>query len=60
MFTVALETIFYYIHDQSQFLEAFNKALASHPKYPIDISFYRDSKWEDFQRLLNDFAGVSG
>jgi hypothetical protein len=54
-----LKELVYYIHEQDQFLDAFNKTLENHSKYPIDISFYEDSKWEDFQRLLSDFAGAA-
>lgn len=48
-----LKELVYYIHDQNLFLAAFNSALESHPKYPIKITFYKDEKWEEFQRLLN-------
>ena len=51
-----LKELVYYIHDQDQFLEAFNQALSNHPRYPIEINFYQDKDWEDFQRLLNDFS----
>ncbi|MEE9345778.1 MAG: DUF695 domain-containing protein [Methylococcales bacterium] len=51
-----LKELVYYIHDQNQFLEAFNKALSSHQRYPIEINFYEDKVWEDFQKLLNDFS----
>ena len=50
-----LKELVYYIHDQEKFLEAFNKALSGHPRYPIEINFYQDAEWEDFKRLLNDF-----
>lgn len=50
-----LKEFVYYIHDQNQFLEAFNKAVDGHPRYPIEINFYEDKVWEDFQNLLNDF-----
>lgn len=51
-----LKELVYYISDQEQFLQAFNKALSDHPRYPIEINFYQDSDWEDFKRLLNDFS----
>ena len=50
-----LKELVYYIHDRDEFLESFNKALTNHPRYPIEINFYEDKKWEDFQKLLNDF-----
>jgi hypothetical protein len=51
-----LKELVYYIHNQDQFLEAFNKAMSSQPRYPIDINFYEDKVWEDFQKVLNDFS----
>jgi len=52
----SLKELVYYIHDQDQFLAELNKALSTHKRYPIEISFYKDEKWEDFQKLLDDFA----
>ena len=51
-----LKELVYYINDQDKFLEAFNTTLSDHPRYPIEINFYQDADWEDFKRLLNDFA----
>ncbi|BFM16625.1 hypothetical protein R50073_28080 [Maricurvus nonylphenolicus] len=51
-----LKELVYYINDQELFLESFNKALSNHPRYPVEINFYQDAEWEDFTRLLNDFA----
>ncbi len=51
-----LKELVYYIHDRDQFLAALNKALGSHPPYPIEINFYQDEDWEDFRRLLSDFS----
>ncbi|WP_228160525.1 DUF695 domain-containing protein [Marinobacter bohaiensis] len=53
-----LKELVYYIHDRDQFLAALNDALADHPRYPIEINFYEDRTWEDFQRLLSDFDGA--
>ena len=50
-----LKEFVYYIHEQGQFLELFNKTLSGRPKYPIEISFYEDIEWEDFKRVLSDF-----
>lgn len=50
-----LKELVYYISDQDKFLDSFNKALNGHQRYPIEINFYQDAKWEDFKRLLNDF-----
>lgn len=51
-----LKELCYYINDQDQFLEAFNKSLSDHPRYPIKINFYQDQEWDDFKRLINDFV----
>lgn len=51
-----LKEFVYYIHDQAEFLDALNKTLSEHPRYPIEITFYQDQNWEDFAKLLSDFA----
>lgn len=51
-----LKELVYYIHDREIFLEKFNEALSDHPRYPIEINFYEDEAWEDFQRILKDFS----
>ncbi|OYY40582.1 MAG: hypothetical protein B7Y56_15850 [Gallionellales bacterium 35-53-114] len=51
-----LKELVYYISDQEQFMSAFNKALAKHQEYPIEIKFYKDPEWEDFLKLLKDFS----
>ena len=50
-----LKEFVYHIKNDDQFIDAFNSALNGHPRYPVEISFYEDKEWEDFQRLLNDF-----
>ena len=47
-----LKEFVYYIESREAFLAGFNDALASHPRYPIEINFYEDQDWEDFQRIL--------
>ena len=51
-----LKELVYYIHDQDQFLEVFNKVMSRQPRYPIEIVFYEDEIWGDFQKVLNDFS----
>ena len=51
-----LKELVYYINDREKFLEVFNKTLSGHPRYPIEINFYQDAEWEDFERLLNGFS----
>ena len=45
-----------YIADQEQFLASLNNALADHPRFPIEIKFYEDKEWSDFQQLIDDFS----
>ncbi len=45
-----------YIADQEQFLASLNNALAKHPTFPIEIKFYEDKDWSDFQQLIDDFS----
>ena len=50
-----LKELVYYIIDRDEFLSALNRALAEHPQYPIDIDFYEDAEWKDFQTILGKF-----
>jgi hypothetical protein len=53
-----LKEFVYYTENQEIFLAAFNNALVSHPLYPIEITFYEDQSWEDFQRILGKFRNI--
>ena len=50
-----LKEFAYYISDRDEWIDAFNKALAGHPRYPIEINFYKDQQWQDFQSILKLF-----
>lgn len=50
-----LKELVYYIQDRTQFMDAFNDALSDHPSFPIEINFYEDRVWEDFQKILEMF-----
>ena len=50
-----LKELVYYILDRDQFMAALNHALREHPRYPLEIKFYEDEKWEDFQNLRGRF-----
>ena len=50
-----LKELVYYIPDRDQFMAAFNHALTEHPRYPLEIKFYEDKDWEDFQNLRGRF-----
>jgi hypothetical protein len=51
-----LKEFVYYIADQGHFMEAFNDALTGHARYPIDITFFEDAAWEDFQKIRDLFT----
>jgi len=52
-----LKELVYYISDRERFMTAFNDALSEHARYPIEINFYKDPTWGDFQRLRGLFKG---
>lgn len=54
-----LKEFAYYISDRDHFIGELNRALASHARYPIEISFYDDSRWSEFRDLLREFGGRS-
>ncbi|GHE72840.1 DUF695 domain-containing protein [Roseivirga thermotolerans] len=45
----------YQISDRDQFIKELNKALRGHERYPIEITFYEDSDWKGFIKLVKDF-----
>jgi hypothetical protein len=53
-----LKELTYYIHNQDQFLEAFNNVMSGQPRYPIALNFYEDRVWEDFKKLLDDLSKI--
>lgn len=50
-----LKELVYYIQDRAQFIDEFNDAMSKHSRYPIEINFYEDKTWSDFQKILNTF-----
>ncbi len=48
----SLKQLVYYVADQDQFMNALNEALVGEPRYPIEIEFYSDPEWEEFQTTL--------
>lgn len=51
-----LKEFAFYIADRDQFMAAFNAALRSHPRYPIEIDFYEDPEWSDLRMVLDAFG----
>ena len=50
-----LKELVYYSSSQEEFMQNLNKTLSKHERYPIEISFYEDKEWCEFNKLLNDF-----
>lgn len=50
-----LKELIYYIRDRDQFMKALNGALVKHERYPIEIRFYEDREWKEFNELRADF-----
>ena len=50
-----LKELVYYISDRDEFMSAFNDALSDHRPYPIEINFYEDYEWADFERVRGLF-----
>lgn len=48
-----LKELVYYVNDRDTFIEAFNAALAGHQRYPIEITFHEDSRWQYLEELLD-------
>jgi hypothetical protein len=51
-----LREFVFHVADREAFMEALNRALASHPQYPIEIKFYEDRSWSDLTKLIADFS----
>lgn len=53
-----LKEFAYYVADPSEFMAELNSMLRPLPRFPIDIDFYRDEDWSDFQSIINLFRGA--
>lgn len=54
-----LKELVYYISDREEFMGAFNDALSGHSRYPIEINFYEDYEWADFEKVRGLFKQAS-
>jgi hypothetical protein len=43
----------FYTTSRERFMGAFNELLAKHERYPLNIKFYDDPKWEIWQQTAN-------
>jgi hypothetical protein len=46
----------FYVADQEGFLEEFNEHVADQPRYPIEITFYKDETWSELRELIDDLG----
>jgi hypothetical protein len=49
-----LREFVFYSADRDRFLELFNGLVAGHPRYPIEIKFFKDETWSELQDLIDD------
>ena len=50
-----LKELTYYINDRDTFSEKLNDALRDHDRYPIELTFYEDNEWKEFENTRTDF-----
>lgn len=53
-----LKELLYYINDRDLFTERLNETLREHDRYPIEIDFYEDPNWQEFERTRADFGSI--
>ena len=55
-----LKELIYYVHDRDEFMKKLNEALTEHDSYPIEIEFFEDPEWEEFETTRADFKKRTG
>lgn len=50
-----LKEFVFYCEAQKEFMDIINLTLANHERFPIEITFYEDKEWSEFNTLLKDF-----
>lgn len=53
-----LKEFAYYIADPGTFMTEVNRILKPLPRFPIDINFYLDEEWSDFQAIVGMFKNA--
>lgn len=51
-----LKTFAFYVKDRDAFMTKFNGALRGNKPFPIEITFYSDPQWTDFNELVDIFS----
>jgi hypothetical protein len=54
-----LKEFAYYVADPGAFMTEINRVLRPLPRFPIDIRFYLDEDWSNFQEIINLFRGAN-
>ena len=50
-----LKEFIFYCETQKEFMKMLNVLLKNYERFPIEIKFYQDKEWSEFNRLLKDF-----
>ncbi|HEY4081865.1 MAG TPA: DUF695 domain-containing protein [Burkholderiaceae bacterium] len=53
-----LREFVFYVGDRDKFMAEFNASVSGHERYPIEIKFYKDESWSEFQELIDDLGVV--
>lgn len=53
-----LREFIFYVANCEEFMRELNQKLERHARYPIEIKFYDDKNWSDFQQLLDDLGAA--
>lgn len=51
-----LKEFVFYISNRYLFLNKFNDMAKGKPRFPIEIKFYDDPSWSDYESLIKDFS----
>lgn len=51
---MGLKEWIFYARTREEFMTQLNELLAGHPRYPIDIEFFDDPKWEVWEDMVKD------
>ncbi|MEZ9525681.1 DUF695 domain-containing protein [Enterovibrio norvegicus] len=51
-----LKEFVFYISNRDLFLGKFNDMAKGKPRFPIEINFYDDPSWSDYENLIRDFS----
>lgn len=44
----------FYARSREEFMAELNELLSGHPRYPLDIEFFEDPRWELWEQMVED------